>query len=888
VLGLVLAAVALPVAIAGAGAPGDDAGGAACRPKLTILTDSQTEILDGRAIGVVVDQRECEPGADARLNAELRRRGKHPRIARQARTELGGAVAADLRLNEKGRKRVRSCERQRLVVELAGQGLEAKKSKRLRRDSRACRGGTAGSGGGSGGGGGGGQGGGSGGGGGGGGTEPAGIDTANADRCDFLDQAHCLYPFPNDHFTAPAADPAADRATGYTGRRLDFHPLSVPRNRAGVPINPADYTRNDGFSPGNVVITKVPGLNNQAAFDRTGAVPITDMGRYDDPNQPVVVIDAETGERHPIWAEIDSNPIEAPDDEGRPRPEDVTLLIRPAVNFEEGHRYIVALRRMRRANGEVIDARRGFQLYRDDIRTSNEAVESRRRHFERMFETLGAAGIERRNLFLAWDYTVASERSLSERAVSIRDDAFAQLGDESLGDGQVQGQSPQFEVTGSSEADGIRTVEGTVTVPCYTNAPGCPPGSSFLFAPGSNVPQGIPGNTMDASFTCRVPTAALAGGPLSKPSLYGHGLLGSAGEVGSGPQSAMVREHNYMYCATDWAGFSTTDIGTVVASLQDLSNFPKLVDRMQQGFVNFMYLGRAMIHPQGFGSAPEFQRAGGASAIDTAHLYYDGNSQGGIMGGALTAVSPDIHRSVLGVPGMNYSTLLRRSVDFDLYARGELAGVACDELPEPGDAPDPFAPLIEPLGPAYDAFIDACRQIPTPVGLYDNYPNQLERPLILSMIQLLWDRGEGNGYAQHMTTDPLADTPPHEVLLHPAFGDHQVATLTAEVEARTVGAVTNSNPLDPGRIPGTDPLWGIPRVDLSSPHAGSAIVYWDSGSPAPPTENLPPREGRDPHSHPRNDVKARQQKAAFMSPAGVVTEVCGGGPCYADGYTGAP
>jgi hypothetical protein len=237
---------------------------------------------------------------------------------------------------------------------------------------------------------------------------------------------------------------------------------------------------------------------------------------------------------------------------------------------------------------------------------------------------------------------------------------------------------------------------------------------------------------------------------------------------------------------------------------------------------------------------------------------------------------------------MNYSTLLRRSVDFDLYARGELAGVACDELPEPGDAPDPLAPIIAPLGPAYDAFIDACRQIPTPVGLYDNYPNQLERPLILSMIQLLWDRGEGNGYAHHMTTDPPADTPPHEVLLHPAFGDHQVATLTAEVEARTVGAVTNANPLDPGRIPGADPLWDIPRIDLSNPHAGSAIVYWDSGSPAPPTANLPPREGRDPHSHPRNDVTARQQKAAFMSPGGVVTEVCGGGPCYADGYTGAP
>ena len=96
---------------------------------------------------------------------------------------------------------------------------------------------------------------------------------------------------------------------------MNFNALSMPSNRAGVPINPADYNRNDGFSPGNLIITKVPGLNSQQAFDRTGAVPITDIGRYDDPDQPIVVIDAETGERHPIFSEIDSNPIESPDDE---------------------------------------------------------------------------------------------------------------------------------------------------------------------------------------------------------------------------------------------------------------------------------------------------------------------------------------------------------------------------------------------------------------------------------------------------------------------------------------------------------------------------------------------------------------------------------------------
>ncbi len=54
--------------------------------------------------------------------------------------------------------------------------------------------------------------------------------------------------------------------------------------------------------------------------------------------------------------------------------------------------------------------------------------------------------------------------------------------------------------------------------------------------------------------------------------------------------------------------------------------------------------------------------------IDTSKLYYNGNSQGGILGGALTAVSPDFTRASLGVPAMGYSTLLTRSIDFDTYS----------------------------------------------------------------------------------------------------------------------------------------------------------------------------------------------------------------------------
>lgn len=72
--------------------------------------------------------------------------------------------------------------------------------------------------------------------------------------CDPLDKALCLLPFPNDHFTTP------DRTTD-TGRRVDFLPVEMPRNIAGKLIDPTEWNRNDGFSPGSMVITFVPGLD---------------------------------------------------------------------------------------------------------------------------------------------------------------------------------------------------------------------------------------------------------------------------------------------------------------------------------------------------------------------------------------------------------------------------------------------------------------------------------------------------------------------------------------------------------------------------------------------------------------------------------------------------
>jgi hypothetical protein len=635
--------------------------------------------------------------------------------------------------------------------------------------------------------------------------------------CDPLDASHCLYPWPSNAYTKK--DSSTD-----TGLRLDLKASQTPRNTAGKAVDPTEQNRNDGFSPGTAIVTRVPGLDTPEAFRRTGAVPITDMARAFDKRQPVVLIDTRTHKRHLIWSEIDSNPASR---------RDVTLMIRPGRNLEEGTRYVVALRRLKDAKGRTLEPRRAFRAQRDAKRPNA--------RFRRIFQDLKRAKIARKDLYLAWDFTVASERNLTERVLQIRDDAFRQLGDTNLADLRPDGRSPAVtidevrDLTVDEDPNIARKVRGTVTVPCYLDQPGCPPGSGFRYADArSTTPIAIPGNTIQAEFVCNIPRVAFE--RPARPGIYGHGLLGKPTEIDQIQLRRMSQEHDFVFCATAWKGMANEDIVHVAGLLNDLSRFSTVPDRLQQGFVDALYLGRAMIRPDGLSAQSAFQTPDGRPVLDTApgRLYYDGNSQGGIMGGALAAVAPDYDRAALGVPGMNFSTLLRRSVDFNTYA-----------------------------------------QI-----LYKAYPNELERPILLGLMQLVWDRGEANGYANHMTTDPLANTPRHQVLMQVAFGDHQVANVSADVEARTTGAATPNPPVAAGRFPDVTPLFGIPRIG-AYPYDGSAIVYWDSGTPTPPTTNVPPPAGKDPHETPRNDARAREQKSAFLQIGGKVIDVCGGAPCTA-------
>jgi len=678
------------------------------------------------------------------------------------------------------------------------------------------------------------------------GVDPATIDVTNADRCDFLDSAHCLYPWPNDAFTVP--DGTTD-----TGRRVALDPLSMPHNAevdlsialgappgtlvspGGIGMDPTDFNRADGFSPGQMVLTYVPGLD----LDMTGIGAVNHMDRSLDADSPLVVIDADTLERHLVWGELDSY---ATSDATR------SFIIRAGTNFREGHRYIVALRNLKDASGALLEPSAAFQVYRDAIPSNVPEIEARREHMEKLLGTLAESGVERKELYIAWDFTVASGRSLSGRMVHIRDDAFANLG----------GNAPTFtvtKVTQNPSANHSRRIEGTFTVPNYLNQAGGVSGSSFNYdEPNDGLPDQLGGNgTLQANFICNIPTSALADGndnttPVvpGRAALYGHGQQGNATQVNGGSATGeLSKMYDFVFCATDFIGMSSSDDLNILQMVVEFGRVNTLADRLQQGLLNNLFLARLMIHPNGFVSDPNFR--GGPQdrpLIDTSDVYYYGISQGGILGGALVAISQDIRRGVFGVTGMNYSLLLDRATGFD------------DLRP----------------------FMDQA------------YTNEFDRRVVFSSIQMLWDRGETNGYAWHVTNDPLPNTPSHTVLMQDAFADHQVTQWSADIEARTIGASIHSPVLVPGRSIDVSPYFGIQPIE-SYPHFGSAVFVWDTGpydmmankgTPPPPVGNEPIREGADPHSRPRVQPGARLQISEFLRPSGRIIDACDDSPCVAN------
>lgn len=682
---------------------------------------------------------------------------------------------------------------------------------------------------------------------------PKPIDLSRAETCDFIDGSplsSCMSPFPNDFYTL------ADQTTG-SGRRINFSREAMPFNAAGQQVDPTPFNAADGFSPGQGIVVRVPGLETQEAFDASGLSGLEDPAAYLDPESPVVVFETSTRKRHPVWAELDY---------AGGLPGEATLNIHPLVNFEPGTRYIVALRGLRDSSGQPLPAPEGFRYYRDWLPSTSPFINRRRTHFENIFRRLANNGVPRSDLYLAWDFTVASDASNVDRSLSMRNQAFQELGDANLADRSIPAAStaPAFSVDpiASDPAPGIdRLVTGTFAVPCFLTLPDgagdCGPGSRLkLDEDGMPVKTGM----WNASFRCIVPESAVDGPSPepARPLLIAHEPMGgiSTSILDDATVELAVR-HGFVSCGTDLIGMAAGDELQVTRAFRDISHLPAVADRLQQALLDQLFLARLMIHPDGFSAHPAFRidpdLPAGDPVIDPdERVSYRGSGLGGVTGGALVALSPDIDRAALAGGAMNLSVILPRSAGWPLYNAN--------------------------LEPAY----------PGASG-----------PLALGLAQMLFDRAEANGYGNRMTYRPLENTHTHSVLIDAAFGDHLVTNWQSNAMARTIGAQALNPWVGPGRWQDVDAAWGIDSIG-SYPSPGSGIAYFDSGplrpdplnplltigTDPPPTARIAPASGLDPHGDPPLSVDNQEMVSAFLGSDGRLTNPCTPSACFSGGWTG--
>ena len=604
--------------------------------------------------------------------------------------------------------------------------------------------------------------------------------------CDPIVPSHCGLPLPSSRWLID--DPSTP-----TRKRVAFGPTTLPAWSAGHPIDAAAFADLDGFSPGMPILTHLPGATT------LGLVGQDEIERSLTDQSPTVLLDVESGTRIAHWAELDESMPN--DDENR------VLILRPAVRLASGKRFIAAIRSMVDASGAALLPSHAFASLRDH--RPDPAIEARRSTFDDIFAHLATAGVKVADLQLAWDWTTASRETTTRRLLAMRDDALSKAG----------AAGPPYTITKVEEQPNAhvrRRIWGTMTAPLYLDHPE-PGGRLAIGARGLPEQNG----TFDVPFVVHVPNSLVSAklrGPLV---MNGHGLLGSLKEGQDGYLAEIADAMGYVAFSTDLLGMAGPDDSAFLQQTlaADPTAFRSMVDRNHQGLVDELLLMRLM--KGGFAKDPNVV-FDGAAVIDETQCFYRGDSQGGIFGATYMAISTDVTRGLLGEPGMPYSLLFNRSVDFEGFS-----------------------------------FL-----------LHIVYSNPIDVQIVFGLLQMWWDATEPDGYAPSINTQLLPGTPSHEVLLHVAIGDHQVTPLGAHMIARAVGA---RNVLPVNRH-----VFGI--GEAAAPlMGGSGMVEFDFGLPAAPMTNIAARDGEDPHDKVRTLGVAMRNADRFFR-TGVIDQPCPG-PC---------
>ena len=532
-----------------------------------------------------------------------------------------------------------------------------------------------------------------------------------APECNPLGGDRCVLPFPTSLYLI-------DDDSTATGVRLDIPEGALPTNEDGVAIDPALFNSHDGFSPAAPILAAFA-----VGVDPANLPSWTDYEQSLAEDSPTVLIDMETGELVPHFAELDAR---------APFPEEQALYIRPAVLLAGGRRYAVAIKNTLKAvGGGDLPRPAGFQSILDGGTSQHERLERIRPRYADIFAALAAHGIEPDDLVVVWDFVTASRDSMRRDMIAARDAALALLA-EKMDDLQIEITRDEP----SGDARFAREIEGTFEAPLLLSDGGEPTIDSRLL----RGPDGLPrtDGLYKVPFDAMIPACALESANPVPMLVYGHGLLGSSDQVMSGGTRTAAAELCMVAIGTDLRGMSEVDVPNVVRTLADANRGPLIFETLLQGVVNHIALvqvARARMAHELFVNDED------ESIVDADTVHYYGISQGGIFGGTIAAYDPVIEKAVLQVGAMNYSMMLERSGDWPTYA----------------------------------------------LVLHGAYQNALDVALLLALMQTQWDTTDPVAVADALLTGGIPGVPDKQVLMQIAIADVEVSNLASEYQVRSMG-----------------------------------------------------------------------------------------------------
>lgn len=437
------------------------------------------------------------------------------------------------------------------------------------------------------------------------------IEAPNLDCNPVSQGVDCFFPFPSDW--------ARVQVDGKTV--VDFPDAALPV----VDRKPLRFTTHqlDGF-------TLHPPI--MAAF----AEPISDEGlifHTDDvltttaKESKTLVINAETGEAIPHFAELDAN---QPADQRR------ILQIRLLDALEPNTRYVVAVQGLTTYAGEAVQRTESFdRIVRRNTHSSHNAIANQ--WHQNVAPVLSDFGLNLDDVQVAWDFTTRSDNSARADILAMLEATHLWLADR--------------------DVSSIYTVEETIidanlNIASETTVTFEVPLFLASDQPGAQLQRGTDG-------TVQMNGTAFATGIILNPHStidadskgtiqFGHGFFGNVDEARTGFAASFGNDNQFHVAATPWWGFSNDDLGSVITSIAtNPSQVFNITDRALQAYINQLIFSKVL---KDIGSGEP--------------LHFYGASLGHILGTGAVAINPEFERVAFTVGGGSFAFIMSRSTAF--------------------------------------------------------------------------------------------------------------------------------------------------------------------------------------------------------------------------------